>query len=83
MIYKILHTIQDRATRTPLKIGGGGGGELMCSGRMCSSCSTSCTRRVTRITNPVISREWEKDLVMITTNGTHSWSFVTKIFFND
>jgi hypothetical protein len=33
----------DRATRTPLKTGG----ELCCSGRVSSSCSTSDTRRPT------------------------------------
>jgi len=43
----------DRATRTPLKTGD----ELMCSGRVSSSCSTSGTGRVTLATNPVISSE--------------------------
>jgi len=33
---------KDRVTRTPLKTGG----ELKCSGRVGSSCSTSDTRRV-------------------------------------
>ena len=33
----------------------------MCSGRESSSCSTSGTRRVTLVTNPMISHEWEKD----------------------
>ena len=33
---------KDRVTRTPLKTGG----ELRCSGRVSSSCSTSDTRRV-------------------------------------
>jgi len=32
-------------------------GELMCSPRVCSSCSTSGIRRVTLIKNPVISHE--------------------------
>jgi hypothetical protein len=41
-------------TRTPLKTGG----ELRCSGRVSSSFSTSGTRRVNLVTNPVISREW-------------------------
>jgi hypothetical protein len=40
---------QDRVTRTPLKAGG----ELMCSERVGSSCSTSDTRRVNLVTNPV------------------------------
>jgi hypothetical protein len=39
-----------RVTRTPLKTGG----ELRCSGRVSSSCSTSGTRRVNLVTNPVI-----------------------------
>ena len=50
---KHTHTTKDRVTRTPLKIGG----ELRCSGRMSSSCSTSDTRRVNLVTNPVISHE--------------------------
>ena len=33
----------------------------MCSGRVSSSCSTSGTRRVILVTNPVISHEWGKD----------------------
>ena len=42
---------KDRATRTPLTTGG----ELRCSGRVGCSCSTSDTRRVTLVTNLVIS----------------------------
>ena len=44
---------KDRVTRTPPKTRG----ELMCSGRVSSSCSTSGTRRVNLVTNPVISRK--------------------------
>jgi hypothetical protein len=33
------------------------GGELRCSGRVNSSCSTSDTRRVNLVTNPLISHE--------------------------
>ena len=44
-------------TRTPLKTAG----EPMCSGRVGSSCSTSGTRRVNLLTNPVISHECGKD----------------------
>jgi hypothetical protein len=44
---------KDRVTRTPLKTGG----ELWCSGRISSSFSTSGTRLVNLVTNPVISRE--------------------------
>jgi len=42
--------------------------ELMCSGRVNSSYSTSDTRHVTLVTNPVISHEWGKNLIVITTN---------------
>ena len=44
---------KDGATRTQLKTGG----ELMCSERVNSSCSTNVIRRVTLVTNPVISYE--------------------------
>ena len=47
-----------------------------------SSCSTSGTRRVDLVTNPVISHEWGKDREVITTSGTYTWSFVTQIFQN-
>jgi len=63
-------------TRTPLRTGG----ELGCSGRVSSSCSTSGTRRVNIVTNPVISREWIKDREVFTTSGTYPCSFVTQIF---
>jgi hypothetical protein len=69
---------KDRVIRTPLKTGG----ELRCSGRVSSSCSTSGTRRVNIVTNPVIIREWGKDREVFTTSGTCSWSFVTQIFHN-
>jgi hypothetical protein len=74
----ITHTYKtkDRVTRTPLKIGG----ELRCSGRVGSSCSTSGTRRVNLVTNTVISREWGKNRELFTTSGTYPWSFVTQIF---
>jgi hypothetical protein len=39
---KHTHKAKDRVTRTPLK----NGGDLRCSGRVSSSCSTSDTRRV-------------------------------------
>ena len=39
---KHTHKTKDRVTRTPLKFGD----ELMCSGMVGSSCSTSDTRRV-------------------------------------
>ena len=50
---KHTYKTKDRVTRTPLKTGG----ELMCSGRVRSLCSTRDTRRVNLVTNPVISHE--------------------------
>ena len=69
---------KDRVIRTPLKTGG----ELGCSGRVSSSCSTSGTRRVNLATHPIISRELGKDREVFTTGGTYPWSFVTQIFHN-
>ena len=63
----ITHKTKDRGTRTPLNIGG----KLRCSWRVGSSCSASGTRRVTLVTNPVISHEWEKDLKVCKTSGTY------------
>ena len=54
---KHTHKTKDRVTRIPLKTGG----ELKCSGRIGSSCYTSCTSHVNLVTNPVISYEWGKD----------------------
>ena len=62
---KHTHKTKDRVTRTPLKTGG----ELRCSGRVGSSCSTSGTRRVNLATNPVISHEWGKEREVFTTSG--------------
>ena len=75
---KHTYKTKDRVTRTPWKTGG----ELRRSGRISSSCSTSGTRRVNLVTNPVISREWGKDREVLTTSGTYPWSFVTQIFHN-
>ena len=75
---KHTYKTKDLVTRTPLKTGG----ELMCSGRLCSSCSTSETRRVNLVTNSVISHEWVKDREEFTTSGIYPWSFVTQIFHN-
>ena len=47
---KHAHKTNDRDTRTPLQTGG----ELRCSGRVSSSCSTSGTGRVNLVTNPVL-----------------------------
>ena len=75
---KHTHKTKDWVTRTLLKTGG----ELRCSGRVGSSCSTSGTRRVNQVTNSVISHEWGKDREVFTTNGTYPWPFVTPIFHN-
>ena len=58
---KHTYKTKDRVTRTQLKTGG----ELRCSGRVSGSCSTSDTRRVNLITNPVISHERGKDREML------------------
>jgi hypothetical protein len=67
---------KDRVTRTPSKYGG----ELRFFGRVSSSCSTSGTRCVNLVTNPVISHEWGKDREVLTTSGTYPWSCVIRIF---
>ena len=50
---KHTHKTKDRVTRTPLKTGS----ELMYSGRVSSSRSTSDTRLINQVTNPVICHE--------------------------
>ena len=50
---KHTYKTKDRVTRTPLKTGG----DLRCSGKVSSSCSTSDNRRINLVTNPVISHE--------------------------
>jgi hypothetical protein len=50
---KHTYKTKDRVTRTPLKTVG----ELRCCGNVSSFCSTSGTRRVNLVTNPVISHE--------------------------
>ena len=50
---KHTHKIKDRVTRIPQETGG----ELRSSGKVCSSYSTSDTRRVNLVRNPVISHE--------------------------
>jgi hypothetical protein len=67
------HKTKDRVTRTPLKTGMWG--ELRCSGRVSSSCTTRCTYRVNLATNPVISHEWGKDREVLMTNGIYTLSF--------
>ena len=69
---------ENRVTRTSLKPGG----ELRCSGRVRSSCSTSDTHRVNPVTNPVTSHERGNDMEVSTKSGTYPCSFVTQIFYN-
>ena len=47
----------------------------MCSGKVSSSCSTSGSRRVNLVTNPVISHEWGKYREVLTTSGRYPWSY--------
>ena len=75
-IQNITEKTKDRVTRTPLKTGG----ELMCSGRVSSSCFISDIRRAILVTNLVMNNEWGKDRGVLTTSGTYPWSFVTQMF---
>ena len=68
---KHTHKTKDRVTWTPPKTGG----ELRCYGRVSSSCSTSDTRRVNLVTNPVISHEWGKDREVFTTRWTYPFYY--------
>ena len=71
---KHTHKTRDRVTRI--------GGELKCSGRVISSCSTSGIHRVNPVRKSVISREWGKGREVFPTRGTYLWSFVTQLFHN-
>jgi hypothetical protein len=53
-----IHIKLNSDNTNPLKTGG----ELMCSGRVISSCSTNVTRRVNLVTILVISHECKKGL---------------------
>jgi hypothetical protein len=70
---KHTYKTKDRVTRTPLRTRG----EFRCSGRVGSSFSTSDTRRVNLVTNPVLSNERGKDREVFTTSGKKNLSFVT------
>jgi hypothetical protein len=67
----VTHKTKDLLTRTSLKTRG----ELRCSGRVSSSCSTSGIRRVNLVTNPAVSHKWGKDREVFTTSGTHNFQF--------
>jgi len=80
MIYNTLNTkTKDRAKRTPLKTGG----ELRCSGRVGSSCSTSGTRRVNLVINPVISREWGKEIHDAASLQLQTFKIRNSLFINN
>jgi hypothetical protein len=49
-----------------------------CCERVSSSYSTSGSRGVSLVTNPVISHIRGKDREVLTTSGTYPWSFVTQ-----
>ena len=67
MIYKTIHRILKIEQREPHNNQGWGGcgvgrvDELMCSGRVSSSCSTTVTCCVTLVTIPMTSHEWGRD----------------------
>ena len=63
----ITQKINYPTTRTPPKPGV----ELMCSGRVSSSCSTYGTHHVTLTTNPVISHDSGNDRIMNKKNGKY------------
>jgi hypothetical protein len=73
---KHTHKNKDRVTRTPLKPGG----DLMCSGRVGSSCSTSGTRRDNLVTNPVIRHGWGKDNISYSYYGGEAILLVTSVW---
>ena len=66
---KHTHKTKDLVTRTSPKTGG----ELRCSRKVSSSCSTSGTRRVDLVANSVISHELENDREVFTTSGISLW----------
>ena len=56
---KHTYKTKDRVTRTPLKTGG----ELRCSGRVNSSCSTRGTHHINLVTNLVISHVYTENML--------------------
>jgi hypothetical protein len=69
-LQNITHKIKDRVARTPLKTWG----ELRCSRRVSSSCSTGGIRCVTLYKHG--DKSWmRKGLGSVTTSGTYLWSW--------
>ena len=46
-------------------------GELRCSGMVSSFCSTSDTRRVTLVTNPMVNHELRQEWEVLTISGSY------------
>jgi hypothetical protein len=69
-IYKKYISSKRSSNRTPTK----DRGELRCSRRVCRSWSTSGTRRVDIVTNPIISHEWVKEPWSAYDKWNISWS---------
>ena len=65
---KHTHKTKDGETRTPFKTGG----ELMCSGRVSSSCSTSDNRRVNLVTNGEC-RVWNRNCLPFCCLWVNPW----------
>jgi hypothetical protein len=55
-------------------------GEFRCSRKACRSSSTSGTRRVNLVANPIISREYGNDQEVLPTNGTYRCSLWHRYF---
>ena len=72
-----MQKIKDWATRTSLKTGV----DLVCSVQVGGSYSTSGSRCY-YCYNLVINHNWGKARIVITTNGTNLWSFMTLVFSN-
>jgi hypothetical protein len=70
---KHTYKTKDLVTRTQLK----SGDEVMCSGRVSSSCSTSGTHRVNLVTNPLIPRTFPSCLEL----SIYIWDSSNKIHY--
>jgi len=66
-LQNITHKAKNRVTWTPPKTRG----ELRCSGRASSHCSTSTTHHGNPATNLATSYEWLKDMEALATIRTH------------
>jgi hypothetical protein len=71
-IQHITQKTKDWATRTPLKPG------INPSNPEEQAVPVLHVTPVTHMTHPAISHEWGKDRIVISTKGSHPWSFVTR-----